>query len=130
MARLRKHELDATHKKVAQELVLKHVTGKTEQMIAEECGIERTTIWRLKQKKEFNDYLQKLSDEFIRASLPNAMAKLSMLLDSDNEKTQLKAIELLLKNQGRLKDVVEQEIEVKSEVSIDDIIAEFGLKVD
>ena len=126
MARPRKHTLDATHKKVAQELVLKHVTGKTESQIASECGIERTTIWRLKQKKEFNDYLQTLSDEFIRASLPTALSKLSQLLESDNEKTQLKAIELLLKNQGRLRDVVEESVEIKDTRDTADILKEYS----
>lgn len=129
MARTKKYTLDATHKKIAQELVIKHITGKTEKQIAEECGIERTTIWRLKQKKEFNDYLQKLSDEFIRASLPTALSKLSMLLESDNEKTQLRAIELLLKNQGRLKEVVETDVEINDNRSSEDILKEYSFEM-
>lgn len=129
MARPRKHTLDATHKKIAQELVLKHITGKTESQIATECGVERTTIWRLKQKKEFNDYLQSLSDEFIRASLPTALSKLSQLLESDNEKTQLKAIELLLKNQGRLKDVVETDVTVSDNRDTAEILKEYDFSL-
>ena len=129
MSRTKKYTLDATHKKIAQELVIKHITGKTEKIIAEECGVERTTIWRLKQKKEFNDYLQKLSDEFIRASLPTALSKLSMLLESDNEKTQLRAIELLLKNQGRLKDVVETDVEITDNRDTKEILKEYSFEM-
>lgn len=129
MSRPRKHTLDATHKKIAQELVLKHITGKTEQQIASECGVERTTIWRLKQKKEFNDYLQELSDEFIRASLPLAMGKLANLLESDNEKTVLKAIELVMKNQGRLKDVVESDVTVSDNRSTAEILKDYDFSM-
>lgn len=112
----RRKKLDATMKKVATELVTKDIMNKTEYQIAEENGIDRVTIYRWKQRKDFNDYLQEIADEFQRAVLPDAYQTVTKLLNSKSEKVQLKAAELILKNQGRLKDV--QEITATEEVNI------------
>lgn len=40
---------------------------------------------------------------------------------------KLKAIEIMLKNQGRLKEVQEQTTTVKAEVSTEEILRELGL---
>lgn len=128
MEKHKKQQLNATQKKVAEELALKGVLGKTEQQIAEENNINRVTIYRWKMKAEFNDYLQSVADEFQRATLNDAYTVLQRLLYSSNEKTSIKAVELVLKNQGRLKDVQDANINIKDEtVDIDAILREFNV---
>ena len=114
MENIKKGQLNAAMKKVAEELALKGVTGKTEQQIAEENNINRCTIYRWKLRADFNNYLQEVADEFQRAALNDAFNVLQKLLYSNNEKTQIKAVELVLKNQGRLKDNVESNVTLET----------------
>ena len=124
-----KKPLDATHKKVAEELALKGVTGQTESEIAEANNINRSTLYRWKLRADFNDYLQSVADEFQRATLNDAYTVLQKLLYSDNEKTSIKAVELVLKNQGRLKDVQDTNVKVESaEMDLEAYYKEFGIK--
>ena len=60
MKKHKKKPLDASMKKVAEELALKGVTGKSEYQIAEENGINRSTLYRWKLRPDFNDYLQEV----------------------------------------------------------------------
>lgn len=123
-----KKPLDASMKKVAEELALKGVTGKSEYQIAEENGINRSTLYRWKLRPDFNDYLQEVADEFQRGALNEAYTVLQKLLNSHNEKTQIKAVELVLKNQGRLKEVQDTNITVESsEMDLEELYKEFNM---
>lgn len=126
--KLKNSKLNATQKIICSELATKGITGKTDQQIAEENNINRVTLWRWKQDPEFNDYLQAVCDEVQRSTLADAFAVLNKLLHSDNEKTSIKAVELVLKNQGRLKDTVDANVEVNNNtVDPEALFKELGL---
>ena len=128
MKKYTKKPLDASMKKVAEELALKGVTGKSEYQIAEENNINRSTLYRWKLRADFNDYLQEVADEFQRSALNDAYTVLQRLLKSDNEKTLIKAVELVLKNQGRLKEVQDTNITVETpELDLEAMYKEFNI---
>lgn len=121
-------KLNAPMKKVAEELALKGVTGKTEQQIAEENNINRSTLYRWKLRKDFNNYLQEVADEFQRSALNDAFNVLQKLLYSNNEKTQIKAVELVLKNQGRLKDNVDTNVTLETpQLDLEGLYKQFNI---
>ena len=49
------------------------------------------------------------------------------MLYSNNPATKLKALEMFMKNQGRLKDVQETTTKLEAEVSVDDMLKSLGL---
>ncbi|MBC9786279.1 helix-turn-helix domain-containing protein [Heliobacterium chlorum] len=75
--------------------------------IAEQVGVSPRTIYRWKQDPEFLAYQNHLADLLMEDFLTEAYSRLRTLVKADNEKTQLKALELLLKNRGKLTDVKE-----------------------
>lgn len=123
----RKSGLSATQKKCAELLVMKDVNKMNINQIAEELGVNRSTIFRWKQTKEFNDYMNNKADEFQRSFLPDAFGTLRTILQHGKTHEQLKAIELILKNQGKLKDNTEVNATIKQEVNVDDFLKSLGV---
>lgn len=119
--------LSATQKKACEMLVMKDINKMTNDEIAEACGVDRSTFYRWKQKKEFNDYLNSLADEFQRSFLSDAFAELRKIMMYGKPHEKLKAVELILKNQGKLKETTELNANVKNEVNVDDFLAQLGL---
>lgn len=119
--------LTATQKKAIELLVMKDIERKTNNQIAEELGVDRATLYRWKNKPEFNDALIERAEEFNRSFLPDTYSTLRNIMAYGQDAHKLKAIELMLKNQGRLKDVQEQTTTVKAEVSTEDVLKELGL---
>lgn len=122
-----KSGLSATQKKACEMLVMKDINRMTNDEIAEACGVDRSTFYRWKQKKEFNDYLNSLADEFQRSFLSDAFAELRKIMMYGKPHEKLKAVELILKNQGKLKDTAEINANVKAETNVDDFLAQLGL---
>lgn len=120
----RKHQLDATQKKVAEEIAFKGFTGKKEEDIAKENGINRTTIWRWKALPEFNEEVNRIVKEFQKSHLVDVNNILIQILQEGSEKSKLKAIELYYRNQGLFKDNIEVKETVEHSVSVDDILKE------
>lgn len=120
----RNSQLTATQKMVSEELAYKVFTGKTEEEIAGKAGINRSTIWRWKAIPEFNAEVNRIATEIQRSKQIEIYATLDKLLKSNNEKTQLKAIELLSRQLGLFKDSLQTEVKVESKVNIDDIMKE------
>lgn len=116
--------LDATQKAVAEEIAFKRLTGKTEDQIASEYGITRTTIWRWKAYPAFNDEVNRIVKEFQKSHLGNVNAILIDILENGNEKSKLKAIELYYRNQGLFKDTVEITERNLKDIDVDDLIKE------
>jgi len=125
--KLRKQGLSATQKKCAELLVMKDINGMNINKIAEEIGVNRSTIFRWKQTKEFNDYLNGLADEFQRSFLADAFSELRTIMKHGRTHEKLKAVELILKNQGKLKDNTEANINVKQEINVDEFMKSLGL---
>lgn len=124
----RKATLDASKIKAMDLIIMKDVNKMSNDDIAKELGINRATLYRWKQDKAFNDELIKRADEFNRAFLTEAFCKLRGLLNKGNPYQQLKAIELYLKTQGRLKESTEVTAKVEtSSNNVEDILNRLGI---
>lgn len=90
-------------------MIYKDVNGLTNEQIAKEVGVNPSTLYEWKKKDYFNDELIRQSEEVQRSFLSDTYTQLRMIINSNkvNAGNKLKAIELVLKNQGRLKDVQE-----------------------
>lgn len=119
--------LSASQKKCAELLVMKDINKMNITQIAEEIGVNRSTIFRWKQTKEFNDYLNNLADEFQRSFLADAFSELRTIMKHGKPHEKLKAVELILKNQGKLKENTETNINVKTETNVDDFLKSLGV---
>ncbi|APT46565.1 phBC6A51 family helix-turn-helix protein [Bacillus safensis] len=106
-------------------MVYKDVNGLTNEMIAKEVGVNPSTLYEWKKGEAFNNELLKQSEEVQRSFLADTYTQLRVIINSPNVKpaNKLKAIELVLKNQGRLKEV--QEVtQTTDEKSLQDILSE------
>lgn len=122
-----KSGLSASQKKCAELIVMKDVNKMNMNDIAEEIGVNRSTIFRWKQNKEFNDYMNSLADEFQRSFLADAFGELRKIMAYGKPHEKLKAIELILKNQGKLKDNAEVTATVKADVDVDAFLNSLGV---
>lgn len=125
MGRRRKKQLEPNQIKAIGYLVSKDVNGLTNAEIAEKVGVNPATIYRWRRDPVFNDELIKQAEEMQRTFLADTYNSLRYIIASPQVKdgTKLKAIELMLKNQGRLKDVQEQTVTVE-ERSVEDMLKE------
>ena len=124
---LTKSGLSATQKKACELIVMKDINKMTMEQIAEAVGVNRSTIFRWKQTKEFNDYLNALADEFQRSFLSEAFSELRKIMLHGKSHEKLKAIELVLKNQGKLKDNAEVTATVKNEIDVEAFLEQLGV---
>lgn len=108
-------------------MVYKDVNGLTNEMIAKEVGVNPSTLYEWKKGQAFNDELIRQSEEVQRSFLADTYTQLRMIINNPKAKegTKIKAIELVLKNQGRLKDVQEVTQSV-DEKSLTDILSELN----
>lgn len=93
-------------------MIYKDVNGLTNEQIAQEVGVNPSTIYEWKKKDYFNDELIRQSEQVQRSFLSDAYTQIRMIVNNDKVSTgnKLKALEMILKNQGRLKEVTEQHI--------------------
>ena len=106
-------------------MIYKDVNGLTNEQIAKEVGVNPSTLYEWKKREDFNNELIKQSEEVQRSFLADTYTQLRIIINSKkvNEGTKLKAIELLLKNQGRLKEVREV-TQTNDDKSITDLLSE------
>ena len=121
---MKKGQLTAIQKVVAEEIAYKALTGKTEKQIAEENSVNPSTIWRWKSEKAFNDEINRIVKEFQRSKLVDVNAILNDILENGSEKSKLKAIELFYRNQGMFKDTMEITDKKEISVNVDDLLQE------
>lgn len=119
--------LSASQKKCAELIVMKDINKMNMNQIAEEVGVNRSTVFRWKQTKEFNDYLNSLADEFQRSFLADAFGELRTIMKHGRTHEKLKAVELILKNQGKLKDNTEVNATIKQDINVDDFLKQLGV---
>ena len=119
--------LDASKIKAIDLLIMKDINKMSNDEIAKELNIDRSTLYRWKQDRLFNDELIKRADEYNRGFLSDAFSKLRGLLNTNNPYQQLKVIELYLKTQGRLKDHTEVTATVDAKTDVSDILSKLGL---
>lgn len=109
-------------------IVTRDVNKLTYKQIAEEVGVVESTVFRWKEKEEFVEELNRQAELIQRAFLSEAYNRLRGLITSPNtaDNNVLKALEIYMKNQGKMKNVEE----VKAEVSVEtteDILKSLGL---
>ena len=109
---------------------MKDVTGKTNEQITTELDINLTTLYRWKKDKTFNDRLIAEAEEFNRSFLSDTYNQLRGIINNPKTNTshKIKAIELMLKNQGRLKDVQESKVDVTVSTDADEILKRLGIE--
>lgn len=132
MARPVREELTQKQISCIAELIMKDITGKTNEQIATELGINLATLYRWRKNKLFNDKLIAEAEELNKSYLADTYCHLRGIIN--NPKTtnnhKIKAIELMLKNQGRLKDVQETKVDAEVEVDIDSLLKRLGITDD
>lgn len=103
--------------------------------IADELGMERTWLYRLRAKPEFQRFSKDVSNSYVAAVIPTAIARLTELADGSSTGTpSIKALEMLLQMSGLYNS--KQTVEVTqqgankgvSDAELDAIIAKFGDK--
>lgn len=106
-------------------MVGKDYNGLTIGEIAKQVGVSRGTIYEWKKNDAFTEELVKQAEAMQRAYIAETYAELRGIIGNKAvaDNNRIKAIEVYLKNQGRLKDVQEQTITVE-ERSLDDMLAE------
>ena len=108
-------------------MIYKDVNGLTNEDIAREVGVNPSTLYAWKKEGYFNDELIRQSEEVQRSFLADTYTQLRMIINNSQVKAgnKLKAIELVLKNQGRLKDVQETTV-VSDDKTLDELLGELN----
>lgn len=132
MARPAREELTLQQIQCIGELIMKDITGKTNEDIAEQLGINIATLYRWRKSKMFNDRLTQEAEELQKSYLADTYCQLRSIINSKHSQPahKLKAIELMLKNQGRLKDVQETVADVNVQADADEILKHLGIRVE
>ncbi len=131
MARPVREELTSKQIQCISELVMKDVTGKTNEEIAESLGINLGTLYRWRKNKMFNERLSQEAEELQRSYLADTYVELRKIINSSKSSPahKIKAIEIMLKNQGRLKEVQETKVDVNVQSDADDILKRLGIDI-
>ncbi|MGY3765368.1 phBC6A51 family helix-turn-helix protein [Vagococcus vulneris] len=111
-------------------LVAKDFYGMTDKQIAEKVGICPATLYKWKKLPEFNDELVNQARELNRATLADVYSFIRKTLNNPRAKegTKVKLSELVMKSQGEFRDVIDQNITVNDERSLDEIFDDLGVK--
>ncbi|MTV50999.1 hypothetical protein GJ688_18960 [Heliobacillus mobilis] len=120
-----KYALTEPQRRAAEILATNDVHKMTLLQIGLEVGVSERTICRWKQDPEFIEYQNEVAELTMRDFLTEAYNSLkSIARGSQSEKNKLKAIELVMKNQGRLTEVQKVEAKIEDSRSNDAIEAE------
>ena len=106
--------LTESQMKAAKLFVYKDITKMRVEDIAKECGISVPTLYKWKQEKEFIKFQTLIAEERMEDFLTTCYEEIRAMATSNKSKdaTKLKALELVLRNRGRLKDKQEISMEV------------------
>lgn len=119
---IKKSGLDEIQKKIAYDIAMIPLTRETYQDIADRYEVGRSSIWRWRTTPEFNSEVNKYIKEVQKSQLTDAVKQLNIILNHGKDKDKLKAIELIYKNLGLLKDVTENTTTIKEDININTII--------
>ena len=116
----------AAQKRAAEILASNDVHQMTLGQIAEHVGVSHRTLYRWKQDKAFVAYQNDIAEQLMEDFLAEAYGTLKGLVRSGrSDNSRLKALELVLKNRGKLTDVhhIEAKVEdTRSDEAIEDEI--------
>ena len=117
--------LSAQQTKAAELLVSNDIHRLTMEQIAEQCGVSRVGLWKWRNDPDFIAYKNELAERRMDDFLADAYEMVrGMAKAGQSEKTRLKALEIVLKNRGKLTDVQKVEQTVKDERSTEAILAD------
>lgn len=125
MAKTPRKELTMAQRKAIALLVKSDISGMTYGDISKEVGVNSKTLYEWRHNRLFREELNKQAEEIQNAFLNDTYQALRGLVQNKtvSDGNKLKAIEMVLKNQGRLKDVQESTVTVE-EKSLDDILSD------
>ena len=135
---MRNNKLNLAQKRAAEILAGNDYHNMTLEQIAEHVGVCERTVYRWKQDKDFVAYQNELADQLMEDFLAEAYNTLKgMVRKGRSDHSRIKALELVLKNRGKLTDVhhIEAKVEdTRSNEAIEDEIAqlrkELGIDAD
>jgi AcrR family transcriptional regulator len=106
--------LTESQMKAAKLFVYKDITKMRVEDIAKECGISVPTLYKWKQEKEFIKFQTVIAEERMEDFLTTCYEEIRDMATNKKSKdtTKLKALELVLRNRGRLRDKQEITMEV------------------
>jgi len=108
----KKDKLRPIERKAIGMMVSKDVTGKTNQDIADDLGIDITTLWQWRQKEPFIKELNNQAEKIQQSIVNDAYAGLrSIMADSKaKDSNKIQAIKLILQQQGKMTERKEHTI--------------------
>ena len=122
----RKRILNLTpQQRKAAELLAFNDEGRPNRDIAREIGITEQTLYRWKALPDFAYLVNEFADQIMETFLAEAYKDLRKLTKgAKSDAAKLKAIELILKNRGRMKDVADVTAKVEDTRTTEDILSE------
>jgi AcrR family transcriptional regulator len=134
----RNHKLNLAQRRAAEILAGNDYHNMTLAQIDEHVGVSERTLYRWKQDKDFIRYQNELADQLMEDFLAEAYNTLKgMVRKGRSDHSRIKALELVLKNRGKLTDVHHTEAKVedtRSNEAIEEEIAqlrkELGIDAD
>lgn len=117
--------LSVQQKKAIAMLVNQDVTGQSKQDIADELGINISTLWDWRRKPKFIKELNKQAERIQEGIINDAYSQIRQLISNPNtsDANKIQALKLALQNQGKLVDKQEQTIK-KEEPEFDKMMEE------
>jgi AcrR family transcriptional regulator len=110
-----KNSLTAPQKRCAEILATNDIHQLTIEEIAQELNVSPRTIYRWKQDPVFTAYQNEIAERVMDDFLTETYGMLRKIVRTGN----VKAIELVLKNRGRLTDVQKAEVKIEDTRSND-----------
>lgn len=116
--RIGKNSLSAQQRRCAEILAFNDEYKMTIAQIAEELGVNERTIYRWKKDPDFIAYTNELAERAMDSFLSDAYKMIrDISTRGRSDSARLKALELLLKNRGKLTDVQKAEVDIKDQRS-------------
>jgi AcrR family transcriptional regulator len=120
-----KTPLTAAQRRAAEILATNDIHQMKIEEIAAEVGVSERTIYRWKRDPAFIEYQNKIAEEVMTEFIAEAYTQLRRLVRSgESDNIKLKAVELTLKNRGKLRDVQDQNVKIQDDRSNEAIKAD------
>ncbi|MDT3698618.1 MAG: phBC6A51 family helix-turn-helix protein [Thermincola sp.] len=111
-------KLSIQQRKAAELFAVNDLKCNTVEQIAEEVGVSPRTVYRWKRDPIFIAYQNEVADLAMEDFLSETYGVLKRLVRSGrSDHAKLKAVELVLKNRGKLTDKVEQHTTIEDNTS-------------
>ena len=93
-------------------------SNKTNKEIYEELGIPKSTWYSFFKQDLFTEELAKVRNAKFKEMSGKALKKLDELLDSQDSRSAIRAVEMVLKENNHLKDKLNLDVNTKQEIRI------------